>query len=505
MPTPALFTAAGAITTQQNALSVISHNIANVNTTGFKSSSVSFTEQAGTLISTASAPSKTIGGKNPIEVGAGLLMNSVSTKFTQGAIKNTGISSDLAISGNGFFVISPDAVVDEGLSTVEYTRDGHFHVDKEGTMVTSQGLKLMAATFYDTISQKIKDIPNYSAVTFYTDQTIGSTVLANDGAAGAAVPVPTATALTGGTAPTFTASKLAELSVRGDLITDHGLDTSAPGNIEITRNADGKMVFTYDINTDADDDATTTPADTYSVAVDTSVQHTDNVITYELENAAGDKLQLRIRLAVGTSSLEDAFTGVDYSSSLDETDTLTFLASDAGTQATTDITVAVEDFEYMSTTNVRSLMDVVKLPSFFYSQDPTLEAETLSYNIEADGTVNIVGASSDTTGATTQVEMKLGRMLMANFTNPDGLINKGRGSYTQTSNSGTAAITVLGGPFDTSAPSIDGTSIVSGALEGSNVNLADQFAELITLQRGLQASARSFSAADEVLQSLMNL
>lgn len=501
MPSPALFTASGAITSQQNAISVISNNIANVNTTGFKASSVTFQEQTGTLLQSATGASLTIGGRNPMEVGSGNVLSSVSTSFSQGAVRQTGVVSDLAIQGNGFFVISPDAQADGSYTTIEFTRDGHFTQDSSGDLVTQLGYKVMGLNFYDPETGKNNYISGYSSVTFFTDQAVGDvdnpSMVATDGnttAGNLAVPSPTLTT-SGGSGPTFDATKLSELSIRGDLIDGADVDTSTPGDLDITENADGKMVFTY-----------TQGADVYEVKVDTSVQNTDNVLTYEMVNdATGDKLQLRIRLKVGTSSLTQVFEGVAYNSALADSDEITFAGNAATTQTGTDITVGVKDVEYMATADVRTLMAPIKVPSFFNVVEPGLEAETLSYTINGDGTVIMFGASSDTSGGSTSVEQKVARLIMANFTNPDGLNHKGHNAYTQSANSGQAAITVLGGPFDSSAPSIAGTTIVSGALESSNVNLADQFAQLIAFQRGLQANGRSFSAADEILQTLINL
>ncbi len=501
MPTPALFTASGAITTQQNAISVISNNIANVNTTAFKASSVTFQEQTGTLLQASTGPSLTIGGRNPMEVGSGNILSTVSTNFAQGSIRQTGVITDLAVQGNGFFAISPDAQSDGSYTTIEYTRDGHYTLDSEGSLVTPLGYKVLGLNFYDTDTGKNKYISGYSAVTYFTDQALGPTdtptMVATDGNTAAGnldVPTPTLTTV-GGTGPTFDATKLSELSVRGDLIDGADVDTSTPGNLEITENADGKMVFTY-----------IEGGDEYSVAVNINVQNTDNVLSYELTNdATGDKLQLRIRLKVGVASLTQVFSGVSYNSATATSDKITFGGSDPETQAGTDITVGVKDIEFMTTDNVRTLMGPLKVPSFFNVVEPGLEAETKSFTINGDGTIIMFGSAAATGGGSTSTEQKIGRLIMANFTNPDGLNHIGHNAYTQSSNSGQAAISVLGGPFDSSAPSIDGTTIVSGALESSNVNLADQFAQLLAFQRGLQANGRSFSAADEILQTLINL
>ncbi len=114
----------------QQQLDVIGNNIANVNTTGFKSSSVDF---ADTL-------SHTVGNSpdgGPMQVGTGVSTDSITSQFSQGTINGTGNPSDLAVSGNGFFVVR------DPQTGAEYaTRAGDFQVDSSGYLVTSQGQRV---------------------------------------------------------------------------------------------------------------------------------------------------------------------------------------------------------------------------------------------------------------------------------------------------------------------------------------------------------------------------
>lgn len=232
------------------------------------------------------------------------------------------------------------------------------------------------------------------------------------------------------------------------------------------------------------------------MAIDTTFKVLDNVLTYNLANSSDEKIQLRVRVQPGISTLEDIFEDINFDPVLGS-DTLTFNGDDASTQAGDIMTVADEDFQYLDVTDLRALYDRIKIPNFLYEQDINLELETVNYSIESDGSIIIYGPSSE--------NQKLGRVLMANFSNPDGLSDQGGSKYEESLNSGTAAITVLGGPFDRSAPSLLGTALVAGALETSNVDLANEFAELIQQQRGLQAQSRTISTADEILQTIINL
>jgi flagellar hook-basal body protein len=110
-------------------------NIANVNTSGFKYSRANFSNLLSQSSKIATAPQGKIGGKNPMQVGLGTEINSVTRMFSQGSIQTTSKNTDLAIQGNGFFVISPD-----GGKTYKYTRSGDFVFDANGNFVNNQGL-----------------------------------------------------------------------------------------------------------------------------------------------------------------------------------------------------------------------------------------------------------------------------------------------------------------------------------------------------------------------------
>ncbi|MDD9899250.1 MAG: flagellar hook-basal body complex protein [Candidatus Melainabacteria bacterium] len=498
MPIPSLFTGAGALSTQQNAISVIANNIANVNTTGFKGSRVHFSEAVSSTLSNASAPSIIKGGKNPGQIGTGLTLSDINSVFSQGSLKQTGNVTDLAISGNGFFVIS--ASTPDGTNEIlnpEYTRDGHFLLDADGNLVTADGAKVMAATLYDHATEKVKSISGYSAITFHTDQTIGPagspTMYPNNGlsAPNLALPTPTVTNVTGST-PAFTAGVLQELSIRGGLIDENtGVTTGTPGDLTISRRDDNKLLFTFD---DANGG---TSDDLFTAAIDTNASILDGVLSFEMTNGSDDKLQMRIRLEPGVDSLEDAFANIEYDSTTQTSDTMVFSGAAATTQVGSNITVGNDDFEHMKVADVSDLYSSIKIPNFLYDQDSALERETNSFTISSNGTISIIGPGSE--------ELKIARLLMSNFINPDGLKSIGANRFQQTANSGLAATSVIDGPFNRNARSINATQIVSGALESSNVNIADEFAELIAFQRGLQFNATTVQRSDDVLQTLINL
>jgi flagellar hook protein FlgE len=120
----------------QTAMDTIGNNIANVNTVGFKSSVVNFQDILNQTIQGASAPNNNRGGTNPKQVGLGVSVASISVKQSQGNLQNTGKVTDMAIQGNGFFILGQG-------SNQFYTRAGNFDVDANGNLVNEgNGLKV---------------------------------------------------------------------------------------------------------------------------------------------------------------------------------------------------------------------------------------------------------------------------------------------------------------------------------------------------------------------------
>ena len=123
-----LFSGISGLRSHQTMLDVTGNNIANVNTTGFKSSQVQFQDTLSQVLSNAGGAQDGVGGTNPAQVGLGVRVAGVTTNFTQGASQTTGRSTDMMIQGDGFFVVR------KGAETF-YTRAGSFDFDATGQMV----------------------------------------------------------------------------------------------------------------------------------------------------------------------------------------------------------------------------------------------------------------------------------------------------------------------------------------------------------------------------------
>ena len=132
-----LYSGVSGMTANMTELDVIGNNIANSNTIGFKSGRVTFNEMLTQTIRSASRPvSGGLGGTNPQQVGLGTRVGSIDTNFNQGNFQSTGMKTDLAIQGNGFFILS------DGTSN-SYTRAGVFGLDADNTLVNpSTGLRV---------------------------------------------------------------------------------------------------------------------------------------------------------------------------------------------------------------------------------------------------------------------------------------------------------------------------------------------------------------------------
>jgi len=129
-----LFSGVSGLQSHQVAMDVESNNIANVNTTGFKYSRANFSDLLAQTSSIATAPQGELGGKNAVQVGLGSTVGSMTRIFSQGSIQNSDKNTDVAIQGDGFFIISPD-----GGSTYKYTRAGDFKFDANGNFVDNNG------------------------------------------------------------------------------------------------------------------------------------------------------------------------------------------------------------------------------------------------------------------------------------------------------------------------------------------------------------------------------
>lgn len=121
-------------------LDTIGNNVANVNTSGFKAGRVQFKDIMSQTLTGAGAPANGMGGTNPMQVGLGSTISAIDTIMNDGSAQMTNRSLDFAIQGNGFF-----AVFNEASNETYYTRAGNFYFDSEGSLVNSDGWRVLDA------------------------------------------------------------------------------------------------------------------------------------------------------------------------------------------------------------------------------------------------------------------------------------------------------------------------------------------------------------------------
>ncbi len=417
-----MFTAISSLGLHQKYLDVVSNNLANANTTGFKSSRVLFQDQFSQMLSPGSAPADPLGGTNPTQIGLGVRLGYISPNFTQGTFQNTGRNMDLGIQGDGFFIYGQDA-------GRRYSREGSMNLDAEGYLVNSAtGLRtqgwLTGANEIDT-NLPVGDIKIDS------DKTLAK----------ATENVYFGGNLSASTATDGTGSVMVSMGAYDSL---GALTTSS---VKFTRSATDPLTWNWAVV----DPATGLPDATKGVG--------DGTITFDSNG------QLDTTLATNPV----VTTAVQIPGSA---------GSANGGQIALDL-----DFSKLTMLNSASSTTVT-------SQDG-LPAGTVSdvYISSNDGTVSLVFSN----GLTEQV----GQVALARFTNPTGLVRA----------EGTAFMTGLnsGDPQIGAASTGGRGSIAAGYLEASNVDMAQEFTNMILAQRGFQASSRVITTSDEILQELVNL
>jgi flagellar hook protein FlgE len=403
----ALSTGVTGLRTNQEALDVIGNNIANINTTGFKGSRAEFADLLSQTLTGEQAPTTNLGGRDASQIGLGTRLAAVQTNFTQGTIQSTDHGTDLAIQGDGLFVMR------NGANTF-YSRAGSFTLDANGTLVDSvTGYKVQGATGDITIAPG-----STQAASATTQAVFGGNLDASQ---------PDGTQYVG----TF--------SVNDSLGVAHAL------TLTFTKNFAGA-----------------------SGRWDWAATEADANIT-GLTTASG-------QLVFGT--------GGAISSGASQAIGITYAAS-AGVTTPQAVTL-----DFGSATNTTKMTGYSGTSTAaLTSQDGYASGTLQSFAIGADGSVT--GSYSNGRSAT------LAQVELANFANPAGLVRVGDNMFRASQNSGPAQVGVPG--------SGGRGTLIAGALESSNVDLAREFTELITHQRGFEASARVIRAGDEVLQTVVNI
>lgn len=434
--TQALYTSQTGMNGAQTKLNVVADNIANMNTVGFKQSRVNFADIYYNTLSSGSAPSSNLGGINPRQIGTGVRAAEIIRDFTGGSSVATGISTNLAIKGNGFFTVQ------NGNNELLYTRAGNFSVDAEGYLVLPNGYKALGTE--DQRSSTGSSTPIKIPVMIQT-QTIP-----NAGAGGKTLSELNGNvAITSGTIEVVVGGQTTQVNIDANATLDDAVDAINAVNGVTATLVDGK------IEIKADDGSQVVLNNGTSNFV-TQTGLTWNDATRSVESKTLDYQQI-VR------------TGTDV----------------ANSQKVTSVDIHEDGILEVTYANGDKLTAVA---------DPNDETKLVFRYTTGSPAVNIMGDDLDITGVAEPANFQL---QMANFVNPDGLVAVGSNAYKEGPNSGSALYgSISAGAFGT---------VNSGEYEGSNVDLAEQFADMIISQRMLEANSRVFNTASNILQTISYL
>jgi len=460
-----LFSGVSGLQNHQTRMDVVGNNIANINTTGFKRNRVNFQDLIYQQMQGAARPTEDLGGVNPKEVGLGMSVASIDTLHIQGALQSTGVQTDLAITGNGFFIL------DDG-GTQLFTRAGAFSVDAEGTMVNpANGMKVQGWMAEEVDGYNVIDVSrNVEQLT---------------------IPI-------GGKDP-------AKATTRINFACN--LDKRIP---ELPENPTGAQIR------DGTWSTTMKIYDSFGDAHDLQVQFTRMPGTANSWNAAAvvdpqNEVPTNTSIGFGEAGPE---AGGPTSFIVNFSNNGTLLSAEDGAGNVSGGTGRVEmniAFDVQNATpnedgtlvRQQAVLDLGTVGGFVNSITQYAEASS-SKAVEQDGRTMgyLENFKIDQSGVITGVysngtTRSIGQVAMASFPNQGGLEKAGDNTFRVSNNSGLANI----GPSGIAGKG----KIVAGTLEMSNVDMADQFVDMIVTQRGFQANSKTIQTADQLLQELLTL
>lgn len=573
-----LFSGVSGLKAHQTGMDVIGNNIANVNTTGFKSSRTTFADTLSQTLTGASAPGDTVGGTNPKQIGLGTGVASIDLLFTDGSVQSTGKNTDLCLSGNGLFVVK------NGNQTY-YTRDGAFEFDSAGNYVLpSSGLYVQGWMATDgvlstngsagnitipagkSMASKSSSVATYAnnlnaaalTIKSITGGAVTATNTNNYTAAGdsasATATYPVTLTLKDGTTATVTSGTYSVSGTYTQDITTGAVTKSANNTVKLTL-SDGTTVddasltagTAYTVGSvynggtatitsistsseitamsqDSTKSATASKANPITLTMSDGTTVTQTSGSYTVDNSLPVTTTLTVYDSLGnahnvpvyftkTKTDTTGLTGNEWTVSLatDVTAATSTLSEDDGSTTTMNMAPVTLQFDTNgkfvsgngtstltltngSGTNQQVTLDLTSLTQ--YAGKSTVNG---SADGNAAGTLSSVSVDSSgiITGTYTNgVKQAEAQVAIAQFTNASGLEKNGNSLYQESNNSGTANVKTA---------SDLGVTITPSALEMSNVDIANEFSNMIVTQRGFQSNSKIITVGDEMLETLINM
>jgi flagellar hook protein FlgE len=500
------------LTSESTALSAIANNLSNQNTVGYKDTSVLFSDLFYQSLGTT-------GSGDPIQVGAGVQVGSMPALFTQGSVSSTGVPTDVAIQGNGFFAVQNASGV------IDYTRAGDFTVNQNNFLVSSAGQEVLG---YPAVNGVIDTgggiVPlQLGAGTLSPPTTTGNVSLTTnlDASAGLggtySTPVVVYDSL--GAAHTLTYNFTntgpntwsyslnippADLNTVGGAPPTGVLATGTltfNGNGVLIGTSGGAGVPAYGPNTgggaNVGNGTVTGLAATTATVAQTVTMTATSATTFAVVGSVSG--------AMGTATVGTPFVSGPLDFTINA-GSAAFATGDVVTVATTPPVLANvtgipitglkdgatnQTFNWNVLSGTTPVLSQVAAPSTTTSinQDGSSSGTLANFAIGSDGTIT----GSFTNGK----DQALGQVALANFANVNGLQLQGSTDYSPTLASGPAVVGV---------PGAGGLGTLSGgSLELSNVDIATEFANLIVAQRGFEADAKAVTTFDQITQDTIAL
>jgi flagellar hook protein FlgE len=459
------------LTASSTAMSTIANNLANLNTVGYKGSDTQFADLFYQTLATN-------GSGDPIQVGAGTGVSTTSINMNSGSPESTGVPTDVAIMGSGFFVVQQGG-------TNYYTRAGDFSVAPDGSLQTPNGENVMG---YAAVNGTI---PAGAAL---------APLELNKGQ----INPPSATGTVQLTTNLDASSNIGDSPLSTPVTVYDSLGTAHVLNFNFSKTAAGAWSANITIpNSDLTPPAAWAASTSYTAGTTISPPAANGHFYQCTVAGTSGATQPANWPTDGSTFTDGGVTWQDMGTQTTiDTTALTFDSTGKLTSPTGNVTGITAGgladgasplkftWDLYNSSNVPMLTQVASASTTSGLQQDGYGSGALNdYTIGSDGT--IMGSFSN--GRTAA----LGQIALANFANTQGLERVGNNDFSATLASGAAVV---------GAPGTSGLGTVSGgSLELSNVDIATQFSALIVAQRDYEANARTITTFDQVMQDTINL
>jgi flagellar hook protein FlgE len=498
------------LSADSTALNTIANDLANMNTTGFKSQSVNFADLFYQQLGST-------GSGDLLQLGAGTQVASIETNFSTGSPNSTGVDTDVALQGNGFFVVN------DGGTNV-FTRAGNFSLDSNGNLITSNGLNVMGYPATNGVVNTNAPLaainipenqvePPKATTTFSMNATLDSQAAIGSSVSGQ---VPVYDSLGNSYEATVTYTKTGtnawsySISMPDTLTAN---SSTAAGVTTIDYNFGSSGATQATVNTGTDLTITGPTATSTATITAPAIVAGESVATYanDLTTALNAvHIQGVTVNATAGGQLSITGTGITTSGSViqdpvpsaNTTGSLTFDANGNLVSPSTNVAgvtfAGLSDgaatmkmtWDLFGATGTGSINQVDQTSGTSnYTQDGYASGEYSGFTIGSDGTVTSTFSNGQ--------KLNVGQLALASMANLQGLKDLGNGDYATTLASGTASIATSG----TSGMG----SMEDGSLEASNVNISAEFSDLIIAQRAFEANSKTITTFDTVTQDTINM